>query len=123
MNNTVAGLSVIPIVISLIFYFKMKKEKRMLDDNDPIEGTVSKYQRIGKRLYPIIEFKDNGEEKYIRQGGITNFRMIKEGTKVRIISIGDGKYLTDYSVKLSKYYAITMLLAGLLVFFISFCID
>ena len=116
MNLTIAVLACIPLVIAILLFFRIQREKRYLNDNDPIEGTLVEYQRIGKRLYPIITYVDNGEEKAVRQGGVTNLKMIKEGTKVRIASLGNGKILTDYSVKLSTYYAIAFLLSSALIF-------
>ena len=119
MNPLVAGLACIPLVIGILFLFRIKREKRYLNDNDPIEGTLVEYQRIGKRLYPIITYVDNGEEKAVRQGGVTNLKMIKEGSKVRIAHIGNGKIMTDYSVKLSTYYAIAFFISSALIFVAS----
>lgn len=119
MNPLVAGLACIPLLIGILLLFRIKREKRYLNDNDPIEGTLVEYQRIGKRLYPIITYVDNGEEKAVRQGGVTNLKMIKEGSKVRIASIGNGKIMTDYSVKLSTYYAIAFFISSALIFVAS----
>ncbi len=116
MNTLVAGLACIPLIIAIFLFFRIQREKRYLNDNDTIEGTLVQYQRIGKRLYPLITYVDNGEEKTVRQGGVTNMKMIKEGSTVRIAHIGDGKIMTDYSVKLSTYYAIAFLLASALIF-------
>ena len=119
MNPLVAGLACIPLLIGILLLFRIKREKRYLNDNDPIEGTLVEYQRIGKRLYPIITYVDNGEEKAVRQGGVTNLKMIKEGSRVRIASIGNGKIMTDYSVKLSTYYAIAFFISSALIFVAS----
>ena len=119
MNPLIAGLACIPLVIAVLLLFRIQREKRYLNDNDPIEGTLVKYERFGKRLYPIITYVDNGEEKAVRQGGVTNLKMIKEGSKVRIVSIGNGKILTDYSVKLSTYYAIAFFISSILIFIAS----
>ncbi len=119
MKPLVAGLACIPLVIGILFLFRIKREKRYLNDNDPIEGTLVEYQRIGKRLYPIITYVDNGEEKAVRQGGVTNLKMIKEGSKVRIAHIGNGKIMTDYSIKLSTYYAIAFFISSALIFVAS----
>lgn len=119
MNTTIAALAVIPFVIGILFLLRIKREKRYLNDNDPIEGTLVRYERFGKRLYPIITYVDNGEEKAVRQGGVTNLKMIKEGSKVRIASLGNGKILTDYSVKLSSYYAIAFFSSSVLIFIAS----
>ena len=119
MNPLVAGLACIPLLIGILLLFRIKREKRYLNDNDPIEGTLVEYQRIGKRLYPIITYVDNGEEKAVRQGGVTNLKMIKEGSKVRIAHIGNGKIMTDYSVKLSTYYAIAFFISSALIFVAS----
>ena len=119
MNPLIAGLACIPLLIGIALLFRIQREKRYLNDNDPIEGTLVEYQRIGKRLYPIITYVDNGEEKAVRQGGVTNLKMIKEGSKVRIVNIGDGKIMTDYSVKLSTYYAVAFFLSSALIFVAS----
>jgi len=119
MNPLIAGLACIPLLIGIALVFRIRREKRYLNDNDPIEGTLEKYQRIGKRLYPIISYIDNGEEKAVRQGGVTNLKMIKEGSKVRIAHIGDGKIITDYNVKLSTYYAVTFFISSGLIFIAS----
>ena len=119
MNPLVAGLACIPLLIGILLLFRIKREKRYLNDNDPIEGTLVEYQRIGKRLYPITTYVDNGEEKAVRQGGVTNLKMIKEGSRVRIASIGNGKIMTDYSVKLSTYYAIAFFISSALIFVAS----
>ena len=119
MDPLIAGLALIPLVIGILLLFRIKREKRYLNDNDPIEGTLEKYQRIGKRLYPIISYIDNGEEKAVRQGGVTNLKMIKEGSKVRIAHIGDGKIITDYNVKSSTYYAVAFFISSVLIFIAS----
>lgn len=119
MNSLIAELACIPLVIGILLVFRIMREKRYLNDNDPIEGVLEKYQRIGKRLYPIISYTDNGEEKLVRQGGVTNLKMIKEASKVRIAHIGDGKIITDYNVKLSTYYAIAFLISSGLIFIAS----
>lgn len=120
MNTTIAFLAIIPLMISILFIFRAKREKRYLNDNDPIDGVLSRYERIGKRLYPIITYVDNGEEKAVRQGGVTNLKMIKEGTTIKIAHLSDGKILTDYSVKLSTYYATAFIVSSLLIFVASF---
>ena len=119
MNPLIAGLACIPLLIGIALVFRIRREKRYLNDNDPIEGTLVEYQRIGKRLYPIIAYVDNGEEKAVRQGGVTNLKMIKEGSKVRIVNIGNGKIMTDYSVKLSTYYAVAFFISSCLIFIAS----
>lgn len=119
MDPLIAGLACIPLIIGIFLIFRITREKRYLNDNDPIEGTLEKYQRIGKRLYPIISYIDNGEEKAVRQGGVTNLKMIKEGSKVRIAHIGDGKIITDYNVKLSTYYAVAFFISSVLIFIAS----
>lgn len=119
MNTAIAIIAAIPLIIGILFVFRIQREKRYLNDNDPIEGTLVEYQRIGKRLYPIIAYVDNGEEKAVRQGGVTNLKMIKEGSKIRIANLGNGKILTDYSVKLSTYYAIAFIISSVVLFIAS----
>lgn len=119
MNTAIAIIAAIPLIIGILFVFRIQREKRYLNDNDPIEGTLVEYQRIGKSLYPIIAYVDNGEEKAVRQGGVTNLKMIKEGSKIRIANLGNGKILTDYSVKLSTYYAIAFIISSVVLFIAS----
>lgn len=119
MNTTIAIMASIPFIMFIVFFCRAKREKRYLNDNDSIEGILLRYERFGKKLYPIVTYVDNGEEKYVRQGGVTNLKMIKEGTKIRIASIGNGKVITDYSVKLSTYYAISFFISSTLIFIAS----
>ena len=116
------GIAGILLIISVVFLLKSKKEKRYLNDNDVIEGTIVEYQRIWKKLYPIITYVDNGEKITVRQSGVTNMRIIKEGSHVRIVNIGNGKILTDYNVKLSMYYAIVFFISSALIFVASFMV-
>lgn len=120
MNVTIAAISVIPLIIGILLMFKMIKDKRYLDNNETIDGILEGYDRSGKRLHPIITYVKDGQEKMIKQGGVTNLKLIKEGSTVRIASIGNGKLVTDFHVKADLYYAIAFILGSALVFIASF---
>lgn len=120
MNVTIAAISVIPLIIGILLMFKMIKDKRYLDNNETIDGILEGYERSGKRLHPIITYVKDGQEKMIKQGGVTNLKLIKEGSTVRIASIGNGKLVTDFHVKADLYYAIAFILGSALVFIASF---
>ena len=120
MNVTIAAISVIPLIIGILLTFKMIKDKRYLDNNETIDGILEGYERSGKRLHPIITYVKDGQEKMIKQGGVTNLKLIKEGSTVRIASIGNGKLVTDFHVKADLYYAIAFILGSALVFIASF---
>lgn len=120
MNVTIAAISVIPLIIGILLMFKMIKDKRYLDNNETIDGILEGYDRSGKRLLPIITYVKDGQEKMIKQGGVTNLKLIKEGSTVRIASIGNGKLVTDFHVKADLYYAIAFILGSALVFIASF---
>lgn len=120
MNVTIAAISVIPLIIGILLMFKMIKDKRYLDNNETIDGILEGYDRSGKRLHPIITYVKDGQEKMIKQGGVTNLKLIKKGSTVRIASIGNGKLVTDFHVKADLYYAIAFILGSALVFIASF---
>ena len=120
MNVTIAAISVIPLIIGILLMFKMIKDKRYLDNNETIDGILEGYERSGKRLHPIITYVKDGQEKMIKQGGVTNLKLIKKGSTVRITSIGNGKLVTDFHVKADLYYAIAFILGSALVFIASF---
>lgn len=120
MNVTIAAISVIPLIIGILLMFKMIKDKRYLDNNETIDGILEGYERSGKRLHPIITYVKDGQEKMIKQGGVTNLKLIKKGSTVRIASIGNGKLVTDFHVKADLYYAIAFILGSALVFIASF---
>ena len=120
MNVTIAAISVIPLIIGILLMFKMIKDKRYLDNNETIDGILEGYERSGKRFHPIITYVKDGQEKMIKQGGVTNLKLIKKGSTVRIASIGNGKLVTDFHVKADLYYAIAFILGSALVFIASF---
>lgn len=47
-------------------------------------------------------------------------KLAKEGEKIRIAKIGNGKILTDYNVKLSMYNAMVFFLSSAVFFIASF---
>lgn len=119
MNTTIFIISLVPLFIGLYLFYRSMNQKKKLDSNDTIDGTLVEYKRFGKRLYPIIEFVYNGTEKTLRQGGVTNFKLIKQGEKVRLLETTSNKFITDYTVKLTNYYAIACIGAFILIFIAS----
>ncbi len=116
----IMGVAGIILIIGLVFLIKSKREKSYLDDNDFMEGTVVEYQNIWRKYYPIITYIDNGENKTIRINKATNMKLMKEGDKIRVANIGNGKLLTDYKVKLSMYYAVVFFISSAIFLVASF---
>ena len=102
------------LIISIILFYISIKQKKNLAENYTIIGTLIDYKRVGKYLYPIIEFKENGEKKQITTNGLVNYKPIKIGSEIKILKKENGKYLTDSHVKFMQYYAISLMLAFIL---------
>lgn len=115
MNTTFISPLVLLVIGLYLFYLSINQKKR-LDSNDTIDGVLVEYKRFGKKIYPIIEFVYNGTKKTLKQCGVTNFKLIKQGEKVRVLETKSNKFITDYTVILTKYYAISFIGASILVF-------
>lgn len=120
MNILLIIISGIVFLIGLFLFNLNNRLNKKLNENYTIIGTIINYKRIWKYLYPIIEFTENNEKKVITGGGTVNYKPIKIGNEVKILKKDNGKYLTDSDIKYIKYYAISFILASILLFFISF---
>lgn len=115
-------LATVILIIGIILFYMSLKQKKCLEENYTIKGTLIKYKRVGRYLYPIIEFTENGEKKEVIKGGTVNYKPIKIGSEIKILKKENGKYLTDSDVKFLQYYAITLILTFVLLVFISYTI-
>ena len=122
MNLTLILIASVILIIGIILYYISLKQKKNLEDNYTIKGTLIKYKRVGRYLHPIIEFTENGEKKVILKGGTINYKPIKIGSEIKILKKENGKYLTDSDVRVIQYYAISLILTFVLLVFISFTI-
>ena len=120
MNIILIIISSIVFLIGLFLFNLNNRLNKKLSENYTITGTIISYKRIWKYLYPIIEFTENNEKKIINGGGTINYKPINIGNEVKILKKDNGKYLTDSDIKHIKYYAISFILASILLFFISF---
>lgn len=101
MNTTFISSLVLLVIGLYLFYLSINQKKR-LDSNDTIDGVLVEYKRFGKKIYPIIEFVYNGTKKTLKQCGVTNFKLIKQGEKVRVLETKSNKFITDYTVIQTK---------------------
>ena len=122
MDLTLPMIASIILIIGVILLCISFKQKKKLEENHTIKGTLIKYKRVGRYLHPIIEFTENGEKKVIIKGGTVNYKPIKVGSEIKILKKENGKYLTDSDVKFIQYYAISLILTFALLIFISFTI-
>ncbi|MBE6155322.1 MAG: hypothetical protein E7164_01025 [Firmicutes bacterium] len=122
MNLTLIIMAIIILIIGIVLYYVGLKQKKNLEANYTIKGTLIKYKRIGRYLHPIIEFTENGKKKEILKGGTLNYKPLKVGSEIKILKKENGKYLTDSDVKFIQYYAISLMLTFILLVFISFVI-
>ena len=112
--------ALIVFIIAVILLRKYRKQKEILDSSQTIEGYIEKYRRSYKYLYPTVKFIDDETEKSIELSGMVNFKLIKEGTKIRILKLSDNKYLTDYDLKLAQVYVKMFFCAAILLGIIGF---
>ena len=123
MNITLVIISGIVLILGIILFCISCKQKNYLNENYTIKGEVVRYRRIWKYLYPVIEFKDNNENKVIYSGGLVNYKTIKEGNEVKILKKENGDYLSECDVKHNKYFSICLMLTSILLIFIGFFIE
>lgn len=115
-------IAIVVLLIGIILFYISFKQKNILEENCTTKGTLIKYKRVFRYLYPVIEFIENGEKKVITRGGTVNYKPIKIGSEIKIFKKENGKYLTDSDIKFIQYYAISLVLASILLVFISFVI-
>lgn len=120
MDATLTVIASAILIIGIVLYSIGLKRKKHLEDNYTTQGILIKYKRVGRYLYPVIEFKEKGVKKIITKGGIVNYKPIKIGSEIKILKLDNGNYLTDCDMKIIQYYAIALMLVFLLVIYISF---
>ena len=100
----------VPLLVLIYYFSEYKNKLKMLDNNITMEGIIKKYNKSYVYIYPIIEFIDNGELKTLSKVyRIERYRLMKIGSKVRVLKLADGSYLNDYDIIYYKTRIITML--------------
>ena len=100
----------VPLLVLIYYFSEYKNKLKMLDNNITMEGIIKKYNKSYVYIYPIIEFIDNGELKILSKVyRIERYRLMKIGSKVRVLKLADGSYLNDYDIIYYKTRIITML--------------
>lgn len=122
MNLKLVVVAIVSLVVSIVLFCINIKQKNRLDNCHTIKGTIIKYKRNGRFIYPVIEFIEKGEKKEIVRGGVINYKPLKVGSEVRLLKKENGKYLTDSDVKFVQYYAVTLLIGFVFFLVISFIV-
>lgn len=108
-------VSLIPAALALLFYIYYKRVDKALSSKYAIEGTIIDYKRVGLRLYPVISFVENGQEFTVEGQGMKNLKLMKVGSKVRLLIAKDGDHLSDYDAKVAMFYTIGFIIVEAIV--------